>query len=145
MSTDWLWECGTTSVREPVRWSGRAEPSAVAVVRRLVGDEAVRAGGDQDVRDRLRLAVTEAVTNVVMHAYRFAPEPGDVLVTVEHLDDALAVVVRDHGIGLLPRTDSPGLGLGLGLMAQLADQCEIATRAAGGVEVRLRFALAAAA
>src|SRR5919112_2635894 len=84
MSTDWLWECGTTSVREPVRWSGRAEPSAVAVVRRLVGDEAVRAGGDEDVRDRLRLAVTEAVTNVVMHAYRFASEPGDVLVTVEH-------------------------------------------------------------
>ena len=40
----------------------------------------------------------------------------------------LAVEVLDEGHGLIPRTDSPGLGLGLGVMAQLADDFRIANR-----------------
>ena len=52
--------------------------------------------------------------------------------------------VRDNGMGLVPRLDSPGLGLGLPLMAQLADRFDIfSSRDQGhrGVDVRLHFAL----
>jgi serine/threonine-protein kinase RsbW len=126
---------------EVLRWHGRAMPDTVGMLRRLLTEHAVRIGAGDDVRDRLRLAVTEAVTNVVMHAYRHAPEPGDVIVVVEQEHDQLFVSVCDEGLGMVPRIDSPGLGLGLGLMAQMADAFDILKRPEGGVEVRLQFAL----
>jgi len=126
---------------EVLRWHGRALPDTVGQLRRLLTEHAVRIGAGDDVRDRLRLAVTEAVTNVVMHAYRHAPEPGDVIVVVEQEDAQLFVSVCDEGLGMVPRIDSPGLGLGLGLMAQMADSFDVLKRPEGGVEVRLQFAL----
>ena len=124
---------------ELLRWNGRAEPEAVGIVRHRVASKAATLGAHADVLERVRLAVTEAVTNVVVHAYREAPEPGEVTVVAEHENAGMTVVVSDDGLGLLPRVDSPGLGLGLGLMAQVTDDFDIRTRAAGGVEVRLHF------
>ena len=121
------------------RWNAPARPDAVSVLRRELTQHAVGIGADADVRDRLRLAVTEAVTNVVIHAYRDASEPGEVTVVAEQDDDRLIVQVCDEGLGMVPRIDSPGLGLGLGLMAQMADAFDILTRPQGGVEVRLEF------
>ena len=124
-----------------LRCNAPAQPDSVGVLRRLLTEHAIRIGADADVRDRVRLAVTEAVTNVVMHAYRHAPEPGDVIVVAEQEDDRLVVQVCDEGMGMVPRIDSPGLGLGLGLMAQMADAFDILKRPHGGVEVRLEFSL----
>ena len=45
---------------------------------------------------------------------------------------------------MLPRTDSPGLGLGLPLIAQMTESLEVHDRAGGGTEIRMAFALAAA-
>jgi anti-sigma regulatory factor (Ser/Thr protein kinase) len=127
-----------------VRWAGRATPDAVGVIRQLLVREAGRLGADERLRDRVALAVSESVTNVVLHAYRDAPEPGEVVVEMEHRDATLEVSVRDEGVGLVPRLDSPGLGLGLPLMAQLADGFDIFSSRGGerrGVDVRLQFAL----
>jgi two-component sensor histidine kinase len=56
--------------------------------------------------------------------------------------DRLLVHVADEGVGLRPRADSPGLGLGLGLMAQMADDFAITHRhELRGTIVSLRFAL----
>jgi hypothetical protein len=65
-------------------------------------------------------SVSEALTNVVVHAYP-GREPGDMM--VEAWRDAMHLIVRvtDNGHGLF-RTDSPGLGLGFGLMASMADE-----------------------
>jgi len=42
------------------------------------------------------------------------------------IDDArLVVTVGDEGHGIVPRPDSPGLGLGLPLIARLTQRCEI--------------------
>jgi hypothetical protein len=40
------------------------------------------------------------------------------------------------------RTDSPGLGLGLAIIAQMADGVDLVKPAAGGLELRMRFAVA---
>ena len=128
-------------MRHVRRWTAPARPDAVGVLRRQLAEHATGIGADADVRDRLRLAVTEAVTNVVMHAYRDASEPGNVTVVAEQDEDRLVVQVCDEGLGMVPRFDSPGLGLGLGLMAQMADAFDILTRPHGGVEVRLEFVL----
>ena len=74
--------------------------------------------------DGVALAVTEAVTNAVMHAYRDR-EPGTVRIFASVGDGALVVVVSDDGPGMTPRTDSPGIGLGLSLIAQLSTTVEI--------------------
>ena len=87
------------------------------------------------------LAVTEAVTNVVVHAYRDrgpADEPGRVRVAVTVHDDAASVVVADEGVGMVPRADSPGLGLGLSLIAGLCDGLEIEQRH-DGTRIHMRF------
>ncbi|MDQ3865798.1 MAG: ATP-binding protein, partial [Actinomycetota bacterium] len=97
---------------EILRWSGAATPDVVALIRRVVVQEATRAGADEGMRERVRLAVSEAVTNVVMHAYRESPAPGEAHVVVRRGYGTFSVMVRDHGIGLRPRADSPGAGLG---------------------------------
>jgi serine/threonine-protein kinase RsbW/stage II sporulation protein AB (anti-sigma F factor) len=47
--------------------------------------------------------------------------------------------VSDAGRGLIPRPDSPGLGLGLAIIAQIADEFEIDEPDAGGTRVRMGF------
>ena len=126
-------------VTELLRWNGRAEPEAVGIIRHRLTSKAAKLGAEGEALERVRLAVTEAVTNVVVHAYREAPEPGEVTVVAAQENAGMTVLVYDNGMGLLPRVDSPGLGLGLGLMAQVTDDFDIRTRAAGGVEVRLHF------
>ena len=53
----------------------------------------------------------------------------------------LRVVVVDEGRGILPRADSPGLGLGLPLIATLAESLELGTGDNEETEVRMAFRL----
>jgi anti-sigma regulatory factor (Ser/Thr protein kinase) len=109
--------------------------------RRAVIDWAQRYVDDRAVLNDIALAVTEAATNVVLHAYRDRVEPGTVTIEVEREADHVSVCVRDEGTGLAPRVDSPGLGLGLGLIAQVADSADVRAPETGGTEVVMRFNL----
>ena len=91
-----------------------ASPEHVGSARRVVSAAARRAGADDPVLDAVRLAVSEAVSNVVVHGYRGTAR-GAFTVAVEWEGDELRVTVRDEGCGMQPRTDSPGAGLGLPL------------------------------
>ena len=93
----------------------------------------------------IALAITEAATNVVLHAYRDHDEPGDVTIEAELWPDHVCFYVRDEGSGLAPRVDSPGLGLGLGLIAQVADSADVRAPETGGTEVVMRFNMSRAA
>jgi serine/threonine-protein kinase RsbW len=120
----------------------RAQPDAVTRLRHEVVRYAQSLGVAERVLDGLRLALSEALTNVVMHAYA-GREPG--LMSVQAWrdeDEHLVVQVCDEGHGLVPRLDSRGLGLGIGLMGTLADEFGIANRErTPGTVVTLRFAL----
>ena len=87
------------------------------------------------------LAVSEATTNVVVHAYRDRDEPGTFTLGLDIECGSLMIDVCDDGLGPAPRTDSPGLGLGLPLIAQMTDGFEVHEADTGGTEVRMRFAL----
>jgi serine/threonine-protein kinase RsbW len=84
------------------------------------------------------LAVCEAVTNVVNHAYLHT-DPGAMRVRVAVGSDDIEVMVEDDGSGMAPRPDSPGLGLGLGLMAALTDRFDVSSPSGGGTRLCLRF------
>jgi anti-sigma regulatory factor (Ser/Thr protein kinase) len=94
---------------------------------------------DHEVLADIKLAVSEACANVVVHAYADTG-PGFMDLEVSTQDHHLAVVVRDHGRGMTPRADSPGLGVGLPLIASLAETLELTNGADGGTEVRMTFA-----
>ena len=119
-----------------------ARAENVAVVRHALGG----LGDALDVPDHaladVKLAVTEACTNVVVHAY---PDgEGPMAVSAGLRGNQLTVVVSDEGRGILPRPDSPGLGLGLPLIATLASSLELGTTDADETEVRMTFLLDAA-
>jgi anti-sigma regulatory factor (Ser/Thr protein kinase) len=116
-----------------------AVPASIARARSSVGGFAARAGASCEQLDEVRLLVSEAVTNVVQHAYE--DTPGDVRVSASACEGELWVLVADDGCGLQVRRDSPGLGLGLEWMASFSDELTLLERACGGLEVRMRFAL----
>jgi serine/threonine-protein kinase RsbW len=103
---------------------------------------AAAAGAKADQLESIRLAASEALTNVVLHAYQSAVQ-GRIDVVAAVASGELWVLVADDGCGLRPRTDSPGLGMGLALIAGISDGMEVVKRASGGTEVRMRFSLRA--
>jgi anti-sigma regulatory factor (Ser/Thr protein kinase) len=122
-----------------------AAPASVGAARAALAAFAARAGASKETIEAAVLAVSEAVTNVVMHAYRDAGRPGAVELEAATAGGELWVIVADDGGGLRARRDSPGLGLGLGLIAQVSQGVEIVNRSGGGLELRMRFALDPAA
>ena len=86
----------------------------------------------------LKLVVSEAVTNVVLHAYD--GDEGTIHLTMATAGKDLWVLVEDHGLGLRSGGTSPGLGLGLGLMARFSDEIALERTAGGGTLLRTRFA-----
>jgi anti-sigma regulatory factor (Ser/Thr protein kinase) len=114
-----------------------AVASTVPKLRRALAELAAEAGAAEKEVEAVRLAVSEAVTNVVLHAYR--DSAGPVHVSADLAGSELWVLIADDGCGLHPVTDSPGLGMGLALIADLTDDFSIVSRSSGGVEVRMRF------
>jgi serine/threonine-protein kinase RsbW len=103
--------------------------------------DGIEVTGD-DASDVL-LAVTEACTNVVQHAYRDhqgESEPRIELIA-DRSEEVLSIAVRDLGHGFAPRVDSPGLGLGLPVIAALTRTVEIRPLSPSGTEVLMTFAL----
>ena len=118
-----------------------ARAEGVGVVRQALAGMADALAFDPAVLSDMKMAVTEACTNVVVHAYEEAAG----LLEVHMLagEEDLTIVVRDHGAGIQPkpaRTAPPALGLGLPLIAALSDAFELRGTAGRGTEVRMTFA-----
>lgn len=114
-------------------------PSARAALTEF----AANAGATATEVEAVRWAASEALTNVVLHAY--GERPGEIHVTAALTGGQLWVLVADDGRGLDARSGSPGLGLGLGLISRLTDDLVIAKCASGGAELRMGFKLTAVA
>jgi serine/threonine-protein kinase RsbW len=119
-----------------------AEADNVPLVRHALRG-LLEASGISDERTAdIALAVTEACANAVLHAY-----PGDIgkfEVAAELAPGGrLFVIVRDYGSGMAPRVDSPGLGVGLPVIAAIAEALEIDSPDGSGTLVRMIFDLGA--
>jgi serine/threonine-protein kinase RsbW len=121
-----------------VRLTLPARPENVAVVRHVLGAFAEALQLPDSVIEDMRLAVTEACTNVVRHAYADG-QPGPVEILIRPAGDVLQVVVTDKGRGLGPSADSSGPGLGLPLIAALTHSLEIEPAAPSGSRLRMSF------
>lgn len=118
-----------------------ARAENIAIVRHALGAFGEAFDVDSQILSDIRLAVTEACTNVVVHAYPDGHE-GSMEVLARLKDQELHVIVRDEGKGIAPRPDSPGLGLGLPLIASLAESVNLARDEQDRTEVEMTFSLA---
>jgi serine/threonine-protein kinase RsbW len=123
-----------------IKLPARAEN--LAVVRHAVGNVARQLGMVEPGVADLQLVVTEACSNVVVHAYPDGPM-GPLEVEASREADELDLVVRDQGAGI----DSPtvpkneGLRLGLALISTLSSSLDVFERDGGGTEVCVRLPL----
>jgi serine/threonine-protein kinase RsbW len=131
-----------TGVPPEVLLTMPARPEGVGVVRQALAGVADALDFDASVLADMKMAVTEACTNVVVHAYE---DDGVLEVEMLTAEDGLTIVVRDQGTGIQPRpaqAGAPALGLGLPLIAALSDAFELRGSAGAGTEVRMTFAYA---
>lgn len=124
-----------------VRLSLPARAENVAVVRQALAGLADALQIDPALAADMKIAVTEACTNAVLHAYDGGE--GSLEVTIAAGENRLGVSVRDRGPGFRPlpsNLDGAPVGFGLALIASLADSFAI-QGGAGGTEVQMAFVL----
>lgn len=130
-----------TEAGSSVRLTIPARPEYIGLGRlALTAIAGIRPLSDETLHD-LKLALTEACTNSVRHAY--SGQKGEVEIVYELQPDRLAVEVADAGPGFVPEVPSSALvgeldegGLGIEIIRALADEVEIGSRDGGS---RLRF------
>ena len=121
-----------------------AKPEYIALGRLALTGLAQARGLDSDTIADLKLALTEAVSNSVRHAYDTVGE-GQVEIRYELRGDRMSVEVMDDGAGFdpdeAPSFDGDELsegGLGIAIIRTLTDEVEIESRP-GVRGSRLRF------
>lgn len=115
-----------------------AETDNVPLVRHALRGLLEASGVTEERIADITLAVTEACANAVLHAYADTRGQFEAAADLSPAGE-LVVTVRDYGSGMAPRVDSPGLGVGLPVMAAIADALEIDTPDGSGTVVRMTF------
>jgi serine/threonine-protein kinase RsbW len=126
-------------MRPPLARTWPADPTAAASIRRSVLRYAHGAGMRAPALHGVALAVTEAANNASIHAFGNGHEAGHITVEAAVDDGHLHVVIRDDGRGMHPRTDSPGMGAGLQIIAHLVERLRIEDAPDGGTQLSMAF------
>jgi anti-sigma regulatory factor (Ser/Thr protein kinase) len=119
-----------------------SSPENIAVVRHGLAGLAEGLGAAPDLVDDIKTAVSEAVTNAVVHGYPESMGPIDVEASVN--DRRLEIVVRDRGAGIQPRPlsdEQTSLRVGLALIGALSDEFVVRGEDGSGTELRISFDL----
>jgi serine/threonine-protein kinase RsbW len=118
-----------------------ARPENLVLARLALGGVAARTPLGDDVVADLKLAVTEACTNAIEHAYAGDPGSNEIVVRFALDDGALSVEVQDWGVGFDTEVEPPRdeeleelrdhAGVGLMLIRSLTDELTIESGGAG--------------
>lgn len=123
----------TCQLSDRFQLSVAADPRWLSVLRHALSRWLTHVGADHHEVQDLILAVSEASTNAMVHAYGTHPGLAEVEAVWE--SGTVEIIVRDHG-NWRPEGASEG-GRGLILMQALVDECEVVT-SRQGTEVRMR-------
>ncbi len=130
-----------------VKFEFPAKSSNEAFARACVGAFAVQLDITATDLADIKTAVSEAVTNSIVHGY--SNSNGMIYMTVKILDGELLVVVEDNGIGIenieqamqpLYSSDMSGerSGMGFTVMQTFMDDLEVVSKAGDGTTVKMR-------
>ena len=125
-------------------------PHALPQIRQLVVDAAERCHFNGEDVAKIEMAVGEACSNIVEHAYRtLPPPPPDLEVTVQEYKDRIEILILDYSSINFPVDQRPGLplddyietqqrrGLGLYIIKNFVDFVEHRFICGQGNELRL--------
>jgi anti-sigma regulatory factor (Ser/Thr protein kinase) len=88
------------------RWTAPAKADEVGRMRRAAAAVAAEHGLDGVALEHFELAVSEALTNVVLHAY--PRTSGPMSVEIESDEDEIRVMVADQGEGIVAQPSTVG-------------------------------------
>jgi anti-sigma regulatory factor (Ser/Thr protein kinase) len=125
-----------------------AAPQGIPRARAAVTQLCDTLNVSNEVKERIRLAVTEACTNCVLHAYDGDAADSAYRLEAREEPGEIVVVVQDWGSGLEGDGDTEearrgegASGRGMAVMQAVATSMEIATAVGLGTRVELHFAL----
>lgn len=120
-----------------------AAPECIAEARHAVRVWAEDLTPTEDERDAITLAVSEAATNVVRHAYPGNGTHATFRIRADVEEGRVRLTLEDDGIGLGAISTDPGLGIGIPLLGRLATGVTLVSppERPVGCEVRMWFAL----
>lgn len=101
-------------------------------IRDFTKSVAAQSGFSEESIDKIAMAVDEACTNIIKHAYKYSPE-GDIVINIKVADNKLTVSITDFGLdfdpSLVPVPDIKKYyqqhkvgGLGMYLIRKLMDE-----------------------
>lgn len=122
-----------------VRLELESRPECLTLVRSALVGIGEALGFDPELLDDVRTAVSEACSNVVLHAYGGGVGPLAVVVAVGH--DRVEAAVHDRGSGIRTVASAEDrMGVGLAVITALAERAEFISNPGEGTEVRMAFA-----
>lgn len=119
----------------------------LALVREFTKKAAEECGFPEETSGKIVLAVDEACTNIIKHAYKYSPD-GKIIITIKFDKDKLAISIIDEGTHFNPNNvPEPNIveyykqkkvgGLGIFLMKKLMDEVKYSTISGNKNEVTL--------
>jgi serine/threonine-protein kinase RsbW len=135
----------------PVQLTIPSDAKWLTVVRLAVSGVASRLGASFEEVDDIKVAVSEACTNAIDHAFPTEERgQGQICIQCHPGEEEFRIVVEDRGCGFDPAVaevvdetapEKRG-GLGLFLIQKLMDECEVVSYPGGGTRVTMvkRFA-----
>ena len=141
----------SNSAGQPIVHSLRqiGTPHALPKIRQLVVEVAERCGFDGENVAKIEMAVGEACSNIVEHAYRTLPHPLDLEVKVFEHHDRIEILILDYSSINFPVDQMSGLplddyletqqrrGLGLYIIRNFVDSVEHRFVCGQGNQLRL--------
>ncbi len=124
-----------------------AKPENLFVISNFITEAMEQLGVDPATTSKVQLAVDEACTNIIQHAY--SGQKGVIILICELADDDLIVTIRDRGKPFVPSSvPSPDVeadldrrktgGLGIYFMRKMMDEVSYAFDAEKGNELIMR-------
>ena len=125
----------------------QSQTERLSSVREFVSEAARQHGFDEETVNKIALAVDEACTNVIKHAYRYAPDK-NIEIRISSNKTSFEVTIYDTGIAFSPdAVPTPDMGqylreyrrggLGMYLMRSLMDKVEYTARPGKRNEVHM--------
>jgi stage II sporulation protein AB (anti-sigma F factor) len=115
----------------------------LAEARHRIREFCERVRLDEEVIERVQLAVHEAASNSIVHGYDEEQRDATYMLEASVASDALVVIVHDYRVGMTAASALPTQrrGLGLGLIHALCDHANITSQPGHGTRVEMQFGI----
>ena len=118
------------------------KPEYVGTIRMAIAHIAANIGFDIEAIDDIKVAVSEACTNIIRHSHSHSDFSYEVI--IEREVKSLTVTVTDHGVGFETNEyiepvpgETRGSGMGIFIVRALMDEVDIQSEVGVGTNIRM--------